>query len=71
MDIGSSFLFRQYPLTEQGYTYWLTVQKNSQSLGGLFDLQPAQIKGNLHCITNSANPVIGFISASTVQEKRI
>ncbi|MDP9041709.1 MAG: DUF4249 domain-containing protein [Bacteroidota bacterium] len=71
MDIGSSFLIRQFPLTEQGYNYWVTVQKNSQSLGGLFDLQPAQIKGNLHCTTNPNNPALGYVSASSVQEKRI
>ncbi len=71
LDVGCSFLVRQYPLTQQGYDYWLTVQQNSQSLGGLFDLQPAQVTGNLHCITNPANPVLGFISASNVQEKRI
>jgi Domain of unknown function (DUF4249) len=71
LDIGSSFLVRQYPLTQEGYTYWLTIQKNSQSLGGLFDLQPSQINGNLHCITNSSIQVLGYISASTVQEKRI
>lgn len=71
MDIGSSFLFRQYPLTEEAYNYWLTIQKNSQSLGGLFDLQPGQIKGNLHCISNPALPVIGYVSASSVQGKRI
>jgi hypothetical protein len=71
LDIGSSFLIRQYPLTEQGYAYWLSVQKNSQTLGGLFDLQPSQIQGNLQCITNPANPVIGFVSASNVQESRM
>jgi hypothetical protein len=71
LDIGSSFLVRQYPLTQEGYTYWLTIQKNSQSLGGLFDLQPSQISGNLHCTTNPSVPVLGFVSASTIQEKRI
>jgi hypothetical protein len=71
MDIGSSFLVRQYPLTAEGYNYWLTVQKNSQSLGGLFDLQPAQINGNIHCTNNPKNPALGFVSASSVQEQRI
>jgi len=71
LDVGCSFLVRQYPLTDKGYTYWLNVQKNSQSLGGLSDLQPAQISGNLHCITDPAITVLGFISASTVQEQRI
>jgi Domain of unknown function (DUF4249) len=71
LDVGSSFLVRQYPLTEEGYTYWLNIQKNSQSLGGLFDLQPAQLTGNLHCLTNPSIPVLGYISASTIQEGRI
>jgi Domain of unknown function (DUF4249) len=71
MDIGNSILVRQYPLTLDAYNYWLTVQKNSQSLGGLFDLQPSQITGNLHCITNPKNPALGYISASFIQEKRI
>jgi hypothetical protein len=71
MDIGSSFLVRQYPLTQEAYSYWLTVQKNSQSLGGLFDLQPSQIKGNIRCTTNPNIPAFGFISASSVQEQRL
>jgi len=71
MDIGNSILVRQYPLTQDAYSYWLTVQKNSQSLGGLFDVQPSQITGNIHCTTNPAIPALGYISASTIQEKRI
>lgn len=71
MDIGSSFLVRQYPLTQEAFSYWLTVQKNSQSLGGLFDLQPSQINGNIHCTTNPNIPAFGFISASSVQEQRL
>ena len=71
LDIGNSILVRQYPLTMDAYNFWLTVQENSQSLGGLFDLQPAQISGNIHCITNPNNPALGYISASTVQEQRI
>jgi hypothetical protein len=71
MDIGSSFLVRQYPLTQEAYSYWLNVQKNSQSLGGLFDLQPSQIKGNFHCTTNPNIPAFGYVSASSVQEQRL
>jgi hypothetical protein len=71
LDIGNSILVRQYPLSADAYNYWLTVQKNSQSLGGLFDLQPSQISGNMHCITNPNNPALGYISASSIQEKRL
>jgi len=71
MDVRYSILVRQYPLDLEAYNYWTTVQKNSQSLGGLFDLQPAQITGNFHNITNSSNPALGYVSASSVQEKRL
>ena len=71
MDIEYSILVRQYPLDAEAYKYWLTVQKNSQSLGGLFDLQPSQINGNFHSITHPNDPALGYISASSAQEKRI
>jgi hypothetical protein len=71
MDIGYSILVRQYPLTEEAYNYWLTVQKNSQSLGGLFDVQPSQVTGNIHSVTNPKDPVLGYVSASSMQEQRL
>ena len=71
MDIKYSMLVRQYPLDQQAYTYWLNVQKNSQSLGGLFDLQPGQLPGNIHGVTNPKDPVVGYVSACSIAEKRI
>src|SRR5665213_1574972 len=64
-------LVRQYPLSLEAYNYWLTVQKNSQSLGGLFDLQPSQVTGNIHGITNPKDPVLGYVAASSEQEQRL
>lgn len=71
MDVRYSTLVRQYALDLDAYNYWLTVQKNSQSLGGLFDLQPAQIRGNIHGVTNPNDVVLGYVSASSIQEKRL
>ncbi|MDE3247097.1 MAG: DUF4249 domain-containing protein [Bacteroidota bacterium] len=67
----ASFLVRQFALTAPEYFYWQTIQKNSQKLGTLFDLQPSQLEGNIHCISNPAEPVVGYLSAGTVQEQRI
>jgi hypothetical protein len=69
--IAYSILVRQYALTEDAYNYWLLIQKTSNSLGTLFDLQPTQLMGNFHCITNPSEPVIGFLSAYTVQQQRV
>ncbi len=71
LDFGYSMLVRQYPLDEQAYEYWLNVQKNSQSLGGLFDVQPSQLSGNIHGITNPMDPIVGYMSASSIQERRL
>jgi hypothetical protein len=71
IDIRYSILVHQYALTEDAYNYWLLIQKTSQDVGTLFDLQPTQLVGNIHCLTTPSQPVIGFISASTVQQQRI
>jgi hypothetical protein len=47
------------------------VKQSSQQTGDIFDPQPSQVKGNIHCTNNPEEPVIGFITASSVTEKRI
>jgi len=65
-----SALVRQYALSQKGYEYWLVLQKLSQQLGTLFDVQPSQLQGNIHSLS-SDEPVIGYISAGTITEKRM
>lgn len=71
LDIKYSILVKQYALDSSAYDYWMLVQKQSESLGGLFDIQPAQLIGNIHNLKNPTEPVYGFISASGVQQERI
>lgn len=62
---------KQYGLTEDAYTYWLDLYKTTESTGGLFDPMPGQIFGNIHAVSDPTEMVIGYFSASTVEEKRI
>jgi Domain of unknown function (DUF4249) len=71
VDIDYSIFVRQYALTADAYNYWLLIQKTTQDVGTLFDVQPTQLIGNIHCTTNPAEPVIGFISATNIQSQRI
>jgi hypothetical protein len=61
----------QYALTKDEFDYWTLLKKNSEQLGTLFDAQPTQLNSNIHCLTNPDEPVMGYLSASTVQKKRI
>jgi Domain of unknown function (DUF4249) len=71
MDVEYSTQVRQYPLDEAAYKYWLTISQNAQNPGSFFDFQPNQLAGNIHCVSNPNDPVIGYVSASTIAEKRI
>ncbi|GAB3231382.1 hypothetical protein GCM10027346_17820 [Hymenobacter seoulensis] len=66
-----SVLVRQYALTPEEYAYWELLKANTESLGGLFDPQPTQLTGNVRCLTDAAEPVIGYIGAGAVTEKRL
>jgi hypothetical protein len=66
-----SILVRQYAITQDAYNYWQLIQKTTQNVGTLFDVQPTQLTGNIHCTSNPAEPAIGYISASSVQQQRI
>lgn len=66
-----SLLVRQFSLTEQESQFWTILKKNTQQLGTLFDPQPAQIRSNVRCISNPELPVIGYVGACPVREKRL
>jgi len=66
-----SILVRQYALTKDAYQFHQILFRNTEQTGSLYDPQPSQLSTNLHCLTNPDQPVIGFVSASSVEEKRI
>jgi len=71
LSVEYSIHVRQYALTEDAYNFLLLMQSNTESLGTIFDPQPSQLKGNIQCLTNPSEPVVGYVSAGTVQQQRI
>jgi len=71
LGILFSILVNQYALTEDGYNFLTLMQKNTESLGSIFDAQPSALRGNIHCLTNPSEQVIGFVSAGTLEQKRL
>lgn len=71
IEIKYSILLRQYALSSDAYNFWVNLKKNTEQLGSIFDAQPSNINGNIHNVANPKEPVIGYISACSVQSKRI
>jgi Domain of unknown function (DUF4249) len=66
-----SILAKQYAITEDAYNYWSLLKKNTENLGTIFSPQPSQVYSNIHCVTDPTQPVLGYFSACTIQQKRI
>ncbi len=66
-----SILVKQYTTSEQAYQYYQILKKNTEQQGSIFDVQPSQLKGNISSVNNPGEPVIGFVTASSMQQKRI
>jgi hypothetical protein len=71
ISVKYSILLRQQGLTKDAYAFYENLKKNTESLGSIFDAQPSQLTGNIHNIANAAEPVIGFMTAGSTQQKRI
>ena len=66
-----SILVQQHALTKEEYTYWEALRKNTESLGTLFDPQPSQLTGNVHCLSNGNEIALGFVGAHSLAQRRI
>jgi hypothetical protein len=71
ISVKYSILVNQTALTKEAYVFWENLKKSTESLGSIFDVQPSQLIGNIHNIADLTEPVIGYISAGTTQNKRI
>lgn len=66
-----SILVNQYSLNEDEYIYWEKVQNFTKQVGGLYDIIPASIPGNILSINNPNEKVLGYFSVSAKSFKRI
>lgn len=71
LETRYSILVRQYAITKDAYQFYQVLKKNTEQIGSIFDVLPSELTGNIHCITQPNEPVIGYVTASNVQQKRI
>jgi hypothetical protein len=71
IEMRYSIFLKQYALTKEAYQFWENLKKNTEQLGSIFDAQPSQLTGNIHNLKDAAEPVIGYVSVTNIQTKRI
>jgi hypothetical protein len=68
-----------YYISKSRYVYrfpvskicWQNLETDTQQLGSIFDAQPSEIQGNIHCVSNPALLVLGYVSIGAVTQKRL
>ena len=67
-DTRYSYLYsitvNQYVLEREASVYFNNLQRNIEDSGSLFAPQPSEMKGNIKCISNPEEAVVGYIFAS-------
>lgn len=66
-----SMLLHQTAISKEAFRYWENMRKISDDVGGIFAPQPSELKGNIECINAPDEKVLGYISVTSVQKKRI
>ena len=67
-----SVYVKQYAMTADAFAFYENLQKNTEQVGGIFDVQPTQFQnGNIHNIINPKEPVVGYVTMTNIQTKRI
>jgi hypothetical protein len=71
LSVLYSLNLKQYALSQGEYLFLQKMKKNTEQVGTLFDPQPSELSGNIHCLTDPNEIVIGYVEISQEQTKRI
>lgn len=71
LSMRYSIEVEQRALNKEAFEYWQQLRKNTEDLGTIFDPLPSERLGNLRCVSNPEEIVLGYFSASTVHKQRI
>jgi hypothetical protein len=71
LSVLYSINVKQYALSDKAYRFLQQMKKNTEQLGSIFDAQPSDNYGNIRCITDPTEVVIGFVEVTEEKQKRI
>jgi hypothetical protein len=71
LSIRYSIIVNQYSISNNEFYFWDGVSKMTENVGRLYDVIPTSISGNLICIEDPDERVLGYFSVSAKTSKRI
>ena len=71
LSVLYSINLKQYAVSHEKYLFLQKMKKNTEQTGSLFDPQPSQLSGNIHCLTDPNETVIGYVEITQEQTQRI
>jgi hypothetical protein len=71
LSVLYSIYVKQYAVSRAGYEFLQRMKKNTEQVGSLFDAQPSELVGNVRCVSNPLEPVIGFVDIADAKLKRL
>lgn len=71
LSILLSINLKQYALSHAAYLFLESMKKNTEQLGTIFDPQPSDLQGNIHCVTTPSEMVVGYVDVTQEKVKRI
>jgi hypothetical protein len=60
-----------YTVSKEAYTFWKRQEEQRTLGGGLFDKVPAQIIGNMKCLNDAEQQVVGYFLVGGLQRQRL
>ncbi len=60
-----------FSISADEFEFWQRMKRNTEEMGTIFAPQPSTVRGNMKCITDPAEPVIGYVGARSLAQKRI
>jgi hypothetical protein len=71
LSVLFSLSVNQYSVGKGAYQFLQELKNNTENLGTIFDPQPSQLQGNIHCQNNPSEIVVGYVEVSNQQTQRI
>jgi hypothetical protein len=66
-----SILVKQYALTAAAFNWWQVLSKNTEQIGSIFGVLPSVNPGNIRCLTDTNEMVLGYVGGGNSTSQRI